>query len=131
MPMQDVELLRAALAVAMADGTLSRGEKGVVQGLAQRVGIGRVSFDAMMAEAERSHAIADNILIHDPAKARAGLELLVATARIDGAISDKERELLTRLATTLKISPDEFGRIYEAGIRRADEIRAKRARASD
>lgn len=37
--MEDVDLLRAALAVAMADGKLSGSEKGVVQGLAQRAGV--------------------------------------------------------------------------------------------
>lgn len=61
-----------------------------------------------------------------PAKARTALELLVAQARIDGQISDEERSLLVRIAGSLKITGEDFSAVYEAGIRRADEIRRSR-----
>lgn len=127
---EQVELLRAAIAVAMADGTLSRSEKGVVEGLARRVGVGKVSLDAMLDTAQADDSIADNILIRSKKRARVALELLVAQARIDGEISDEERSLLVRIAMSLSFTTDEFQSIYEAGIAQADALRRSRRGAS-
>ena len=124
--MEDVDLLKAALAVAVADGELRRSEMGVVKGLAARVGVGRVSFDAMLAQAERDDSIADNILIQSEDRARTALELLVAQARIDGEISEEERKVLARIACSLGITGDEFQAVCQAGIARADRIRKSR-----
>ncbi len=123
---EQMDLLKAALAVAMADGILTRSEKGVVEGLAKRVGIGRVSLEAMLEAAEHDDSIADNIIIKDKATAHTAFELLVAQARIDGEISLSERELLVRIAQSLKISDVDFPVVYHAGIRRADELRKAR-----
>jgi tellurite resistance protein len=124
--MEDTELLRAAMAVAAADGELRRSEMGVVEGLATRVGIGKASFDAMLEAAEHDDSIADNILIHSKERARSALELLVALARIDGEISEQERGVLVRIAAGLRITEDEFQNVYKEGIKRADEIRKSR-----
>ncbi len=124
--MEDLELLKAALAVAMADGELRRSEKGVVEGLAERIGIGRVSFEAMLEAAEKDDSIADNILLRSKEKARSAFELLVAQARIDGEISDDERSLLVRIATSLGITGTDFETVYLAGVKRADRIRKSR-----
>ena len=124
--MEDLELLKAALAVALADGEIRRSEKGVVQGLARRVGVGQPSLDAMIEAAEQDDSIADNILIGSKATARSALELLVAQARIDGEVSNEERGVLVRIATTLAITGDEFQAVYQAGIKRADKIRKSR-----
>ncbi|MCX5662675.1 MAG: hypothetical protein NTW19_23595 [Planctomycetota bacterium] len=124
--MDDVELLRAALALAAIDGKLSRSEMGVIEGLANRAGIGKASLDAMLAQAGKNADIADNILIRDPAKARKAFELLVAQARIDGEVSGPERDFLVRAAASLKIVGDDFDKSYQAGIKRADAIRFKR-----
>lgn len=124
--MQDLELLRAALSLAVADGEVRRSEKGVLAGLARRCGVGRVSFDAMLAEAETNKTIPDHILIPNPQKAGEAFELLVAQARIDGEISEAEREVLVRIAAALRIEGEDFSRLYEAGIRRADAVRKRR-----
>ncbi len=124
--MADLELLRAALAVAMADGELRRSEKGVIQGLARRVGVGQASFDAMLEAAATDDSIADNILIRSKEKAGSAFELLVAQARIDGEISVEERDVLVRIASALSISGDEFQTLYQSGIKRADDIRKSR-----
>lgn len=123
---EDLELLKAALAVAMADGELRRSEKGVVEGLAERIGIGRVSFEAMLEAAEKDDSIADNILLRSKEKAHSAFELLVAQARIDGEISDDERSLLVRIATSLGITGTDFETVYLAGVKRADRIRKSR-----
>ena len=124
--MEELELLKAALAVALADGEIRRSEKGVVEGLARRVGVGQVSYQAMVELVEQDDSIADNVLIRSQAKARSALELLVAQARIDGEISDEERGVLVRIATSLGITGDEFESVYRAGLERADNIRRSR-----
>ncbi|MCH7872199.1 MAG: TerB family tellurite resistance protein [Planctomycetes bacterium] len=128
--MERVELLRAAIAVALADGELSRSEKGVIEGLAQRVGVGTVSLKAMLDTAQADDSIADNILIGSKKQARVALELLVAQARIDGEISDEERSVLVRIAMSLGFTTDEFQGVYEAGIARADALRQTRRGSS-
>lgn len=124
--MEDLELLKAAMAVALADGELRRSEKGVIEGLALRIGVGRASLEAMLEVAAQDDSIADNILIQSREKARSALELLVAQARIDGQISDQERSLLVRLASTLGITGDDFDSAYQTGLRHADRIRKSR-----
>ena len=124
--LEKMDLLKAALAVAMADGVLTRSEKGVVEGLAARIGVGKASLDAMLEAAEQDKSIADNMFIKDKEKAHTAFELLVAQARIDGEIGKNERELTVRIAKSLKISDEDFPAIYSAGIRRADELRKSR-----
>ena len=128
--MEDLELLRAAMAVALADGELRRSEMGVLKGLATRTGIGRISFEAMLSAAEADPSFADNILIHSPDKARQALEILVAEAALDGEVSPQERAVIERIAGQLKITDQEFGELYEVGVRRADALRKHRAMES-
>ncbi len=128
--MEDIDLLKAALAVAVADGELRRSEMGVVEGLAMRLGVGRVSFEAMLEAAGQNDSIADNILIQSKERARTALELLVGQARIDGEISEQERGVLVRIAFSLGITGDEFQAIYQSGIKRADKIRKSREESS-
>jgi tellurite resistance protein len=124
--LEDLDLLKAAMAVALADGEIRRSEKGVLQGLAERVGVGRMSFEAMLEAAEQNDSIADSILIRSKERAKAALTLLVAQARIDGEISQGERSILVRVAASLGITGDDFQSIYETGIKRADAIRKSR-----
>ena len=124
--MEDLELLLAAMTVAVADGELRRSEMGVLTGLANRVGIGRVSFDAMIAAAESGALLPENVLIHDRGRAEQAFELLVAQARIDGQISTQEREILVRIAAALKINGQTFTDLYERGIKKADALRSRR-----
>ena len=124
--MDDLELLKAALAVAVADGEIRRSQKGVVEGLAQRVGVGRASLQAMTEAAECDDSFADNILIGSAEKAHAAFELLVAEAEIDGEICDEERSVLVRIAGRLGITGDAFQAAYASGIEQADRIRKSR-----
>lgn len=123
---EELELLKAALAVAVADGEIRRSEMGVVEGLAMRLGVGRASLEAMLEAAQKDDSTADNILIRSKERARRALELLVAQARIDGEISAEERGVIVRIATSLNLTGDEFQSIYEAGIARADRLRESR-----
>lgn len=124
--LERLNLLKAALAVAAADGVLRRSEMGVIEGLAARVGVGRASLDAMIAAAERGDLSDHHMLIKSETHARTALELLVAEARLDGEIADREREFLVAIGLRLKITGDEFQSVYQAGIARADKIRQGR-----
>ena len=99
--MDDLALLRAAIAVALADGELRRSEMGVLKGLALRAGVGQMSFDAMLEAAKEGADLAGNVAMISPDAARTALELLVAQARIDGEISREEREVIVRIAMDL------------------------------
>lgn len=127
---EKLEMLKAVLAVAAADGRISASERGVYEALAARVGIGRVSLDAMVMRMAGDPVARHDLFelaMSDPAQA---FELLVATARIDGRISDEERELLAHVAAALGIEGERFKTVYQAGIARADAIR-KRSRKRD
>lgn len=124
--MEDLDLLKAAIAVALADGELRRSEKGVIQGLAARAGVGATSYEAMLEAAEHDDSIADNILMQSKEKAQTAFELLVGQARIDGDISDEERRLLVRIAASLGITGQDFEKLYLSGMKRADDLRKVR-----
>ncbi|MHC4220638.1 MAG: tellurite resistance TerB family protein [Planctomycetota bacterium] len=127
--MEDLELLKAAMAVAVADRELRRSEMGVLEGLAKRTGLGPASFGAMVEAARAEDFLEGSPLIQSKEKARSALELLVGLARIDGLISEEERKVLARIATTLDIAGDEFEKIFLAGVQRADEIRRRKGAA--
>ena len=69
--MEELELLRAAIAVALADGELARAEKGVIEGLAMRAGVGKTSFEAMVSAAQQGDLIAEDMMIRPRERARA------------------------------------------------------------
>ncbi len=124
--MENVELLRAAIAMAVADGKILRSEMGVVEGLAQRAGVGAVTIEAMFEAAANDETFADNLLLQPKDRAIKAVELLVGLARIDGKISDEERELIVRIAASIDVVDNEFRQAYEAGIKRADNLRKAR-----
>lgn len=123
---EDLELLNAVLALALVDGNLSSGEKGIIQGLAARVGVGEVSLNAMIDRARREPEMYKDLRIADRRKARRVMVLLVAQARIDGEISEEERELLVRISMQLGIDTEEFGQIYAEGVAQSDGLRQRR-----
>ncbi len=124
--MENAELLRAAIAMAVADGKISRSEMGVVEGLAQRAGVAAVTIEAMFEAAANDETFADNLVLQPKDRAVKAVELLVGLARIDGEISSEERELIVQIATSLDVVDDEFRVAYEAGIKRADDLRKTR-----
>ncbi len=124
--MENVELLRAAIAMAVADGKILRSEMGVVEGLAQRAGVGAATIEAMFEAAANDETFADNLLLQPKDRAIKAVELLVGLARIDGKISDEERELIVRIAASIDVVDNEFRQAYEAGIKRADNLRKAR-----
>jgi len=123
---EELELLNAVLALAMIDGRMSSSEKGIIHGLAARVGVGQVSLDAMVERAQSDPKMHEELRIRDAERARQVLELMVAQARADGEITHEERDLLVKIAAQLDIDTNEFGQIYAKGVSRADELRLRR-----
>lgn len=122
----DLPLLRATLALAAADGKITRSEWGVIRAMADRAGVGRVSLAAMVDQAQRQPDDRDELLsgpLRDPVKA---VRLLVATARIDGEISVEERSVIVDVACKLGIKDDAFAEVYAAGIELADTLRKRK-----
>ena len=124
---EELEVLKAVLSVAAADGKIARSERGVFKNLARRIGVDEITLQHMIDQASydpqaRNHLFRQQV--GDPERA---MRLLVATARLDGDISQEERELLVDISTKLGIGPDAFSRVYQAGIAAADATR-KRAR---
>lgn len=128
---EHLELLRALLAVAIADGTISRGEKGVVQKLAARAGVDAASLDEMMEEARSGPVLESRMfrpVLEDPATA---MRLLVATAQIDGEISEEERTVLVDISLKLGVPPGRFGEVFAEGVALADQLRKDKARRQE
>ncbi len=120
------ELFQALLAVAGADGTITRAERGLLETLAERVGVGRISLNAMIERATREQGFKNNRSlhkVHDPLKA---MKLLVAAARIDGEISEEERQLLVHIAGIWDIADEDFVEVFKAGLTTADRLRGER-----
>jgi len=122
----DLEVLQAVLAVAGADGDFERSEKGVYEGLARRIGANAMTVWNMMNNVRTDPVLRENLFRTKLRDRRAAMKLLIATARIDGDISDQERELLVDMSSKLGIEANEFGRIYQEGLAAADAIRKRR-----
>lgn len=122
---EEFEILKAVLVVAAADGQILGAEKGVFQQLAKKLGLEPLELDRLRLQASHDSHMKDQLFakkIADPAKA---MQLLVATARIDGNISEKERNLLVDISSKLGIGVDDFGKIYQSGIAMADAVRKR------
>lgn len=120
---EQVELLKAAIVLAAADQVISPSERGLLTALAGRIGVGKVSLDAMIERALSDPAAREELFrrtMSDPEKA---MELLVATARLDGEVADAEREVLAQIMQKLGISVERFADLYERGMQRADALR--------
>lgn len=121
----DLEVLQAVLAVAGADGDFERSEKGVYEGLARRIGANAMTVWNMMNNVRTDPVLRENLFRTKLRDRRAAMKLLIATARIDGDISDQERKLLVDISSKLGIEANEFGRIYQEGLAAADAIRKR------
>ncbi|MHC5110765.1 MAG: tellurite resistance TerB family protein [Planctomycetota bacterium] len=129
------ELLKAAVAMAVADGKLCRSEMGVVEGLAAKCGVGRRSLDVMIARAAKGDNTVDRLVFRTKDAAHEAFELLVAQAHIDGEVSREEEDILARVANRLGITGDRFGirgdefrSLFQRGVNRANAIRRSRQR---
>ena len=120
---EQVEVLRAAIVLAVVDGVVSPSERGLLTSMAGRVGVGRASLDAMIDRAIEDPGTRNELFQRSTAAPETTLELLVAAARLNAEITESEREVLVLFMNKLAIPVDHFSDIYERGIKRADALR--------
>ncbi len=123
---EQLEILRGLVVLTAADGRITAGERGILEKLASRVGVGSASLQAMIERASGDISMRDDLFHRTMSNPEQVMELLVATARIDGEISEEERELLVHMMGKLNISTDRFSDVYQRGIARADTLRDQR-----
>jgi tellurite resistance protein len=122
----DLEVLKAVMAVAAADGNITRAERGVFKTLAGRLGIPQADLDRMIDDIQLDPTTVQKLFATRIADAEEAMKLLVATARIDGQIDDNERKLLVEISSRLGIAVNRFSQVYQAGIAAADAMRKRR-----
>lgn len=112
-PQQEVELLRAAICVACANGEANEVEQRLIDRLADNVGVGDASMQAMMDRAKRDPDFYQQqfqILKSDP---KDSIVSLVNVAMADGDVDDQEIRVLRGLAGQLNIPDDTFDELMQ------------------
>ena len=107
-PTQRVEILRASCCIAGADGETTPDELAHIKKLADNVGVGDASLNAMMERAERDPEFYKqqfNILKAEPLEC---LDVLLQVTLANGAVKESEFEVLKGLAMQLDISNEDF-----------------------
>jgi uncharacterized tellurite resistance protein B-like protein len=107
-PTQRVEILRACCCVAGADGKTTAEELKHIKRLADSVGVGEASLNAMIARAERDSGFYRqqfNVLKADPLQC---LDVLLKVATANGMVKESELEVLKGLAGQLDIGEQDF-----------------------
>lgn len=111
--MRDVEVLRAACCIAGADGEMESGEVQYLEQLAQKVGVGKASLDAMMELAVEDGSFRQQqfrVLKADPVES---MQLLFSVALADGEVTTDEGELLRLFAARLEIAREDLQKIVD------------------
>lgn len=125
-PIQKVELLRAACCVAAADGEISDDEIRLLERLAAEVGVGKASFEAMMARALRDPDFCNTqFTIFNDHRADC-MAALVEIAISNGIISAEEVSVLETLAKNLKVPSDVFSEVIQEAKKIAERPRESR-----
>ena len=111
LPIQRLDILRAACCVAGIDGEANEAEAAVLKRLAREVGVGKASLDAMVERAETDstfHEEQFKVLEFEP---KTTMATLLEVALADGQLSESEADVLRILAGRLKIEPAMFERL--------------------
>jgi tellurite resistance protein len=118
MIMTKVEVLRAACCVAAADRNMSDRELAQLKRIADHVGVGSVSLDAMIERANRDPDFYHEMFRILQTDADNTLKVLFAVACADHQITDEERMMLYHFAKTLEMSDERFNQLLAAADRR-------------
>ena len=111
MPMQKVEILRAACCVAGIEDGVSENEKTLLDKFAQEVGVGKASLTAMIERATTDpefHKQQFRILKENPQQC---LATVIQVAMSDGSVSDSESQVLKSLSDNLGVPSEIFNQL--------------------
>jgi len=118
-----LELLKAVIALAAADGSVTKTEQAVIKALAQKAGVAGASLDAMIERAAVDGAARQQLFEQAVRKPERAMELLVAAANIDGHVSEPERHLLVDISCTLGVPARRFKEIFQSGMAASDRVK--------
>lgn len=114
MPIQKLDVLRAACCVAGIDGKVSEPERAILDRMGREVGVGKASLQAMVERAQRDpefHKEQFRILKFDPTST---MSTLLEVALADKKLSDAEIDVLRILGDKLKVKPEHFDELIAA-----------------
>ena len=106
--MKKVEVLRAACCVAGIDGEVTDEERKIIDMLAQDVGVGLASVEAMIERGRTDQGFYKEqfrVLKADP---KDTMQLLFSLAISDGRLGKREKAVLWRLAKRLGVTEESF-----------------------
>ncbi len=118
----NIELLKALIVLSAADGVIARSERGLLERFARALGMSSASLDASIDHALKDDTCREKLFRRVIAEPDQALELLVIVARMDGEISDPEKDVLLEVGKKLEIMADDFARICKRGIQRAKAL---------
>lgn len=119
--MEQVEILRAACCIAAADGEISEAERGLIERMAIKAGVGRASREAMIEQGLTSPKFIESqfrFLLSNPDRA---MKVLMIMASADGAIGEAEESLVRNFAARLSIDEGRLEQLLRAGQDAADQ----------
>ncbi len=115
--MKQVETLRAACCVAGLDREVDEKERQLLDKLADRVGVGRASLEAMIGRAERDQDFQKEqfeIVQSDPERT---VKVLLMVAMADGEITDEEKQVIADMSARLGMDASRFEQLLQAAHR--------------
>jgi tellurite resistance protein len=113
LPIQRLDILRAACCVAGIDGDANEAQAAVLNRLAREVGVGKASLGAMIERAETDktfHEAQFKVLEFEP---KTTMATLLEVALADGELSASEADVLRILAGRLKIDSGMFEQLLD------------------
>lgn len=123
----EVEILRAACCIAAMDEEVCERERPILEKLRERLGVGQVSFQAMLDRAHSDHNFYEEqfkIARVDPDHA---IKTLLLLAAADHQITLNERVVLQHFAEKLGMPQDRFDQIYRAAEKHIERERGSEA----
>ncbi|MDH3718429.1 MAG: TerB family tellurite resistance protein [Planctomycetota bacterium] len=111
--MYKVEILRAACCVAGIDGDTTDRERSMLTKLANQIGVGEASLQAMIDRAESDSSFCDEQFILLKTKPDNTMKILLQVALADHELTDNECGVLQQFAERLGLAADRFQRVLE------------------
>jgi uncharacterized tellurite resistance protein B-like protein len=111
--MREVEVIQAACCVAAVDGQIADIERKIIQVLADDVGVGLMSLQAMLDRAENDKDFYEeqfHILKESPLET---IRLLLAIALADDDLQDGECEMIKAFSSRLGLVDEQFDKLID------------------
>lgn len=108
MPIDDVELLRAACCIAAMDREVSDRESKALATLRERAGVGQASFDAMLDAAQNEPDFFEKQFRYVSTDPERTITMLFKVAAVDGEVAMEEQVILDYFARKIGVSDETF-----------------------